>query len=315
VVVGPLTVGGPERPVLEVETPAKIVAARRFSVARSLIWKAHFFVENLAAEYRGSWDETRDSALLRLRFALRRRDAPRMQRTMPHDAASPPRRSKRPLTYYQNVCDPLISLDVSPRTRCYSWAVPHISERNSEELSDDAYDEDTLELEPISEQNLSSLRAAEEDRVTAIASEPQRSSPPPVLAPTPNAAQTRRSGPVHSRLLMSVAGILALSVAIAKWATNHHARDVDFAVPTAAPTVPVSSFAADMATKAAPSAIDATETITPPGPTVKFRNPFDASEVFEFPPGTTQMEARHAVRETLLQRARESTRRHGRRHQ
>lgn len=194
---------------------------------------------------------------------------------------------------------------MSPRSRCYSQAVPNISERDSEELSDNAYDEDTLELEPISEQKLSSLRAAEEDHVTAIASEPQRRPPLPVLAPTLNAAQTRRSWPVHSRLLMSVAGTLALSAAIAKWATNQHAGDVDLAVPTASPNVPVSNFAADTASEAAPPAIDATEAITPPGPALKFRNPFDASEVFEFPPGTTQMEARHAVRETLLQRARE----------
>jgi hypothetical protein len=37
----------------------------------------------------------------------------------------------------------------------------------------------------------------------------------------------------------------------------------------------------------------------------RFTNPFDASEVFEFPPGTTQDAARESVAETLLQRARE----------
>jgi hypothetical protein len=183
--------------------------------------------------------------------------------------------------------------------------VPDISERGSKEFSDDAYDEDTLELEPISEQKLSSLRAAEEDHAMAIASEPQRSPPSPVLAPTANAAQTRRSRPVHSRLLMSVAGILALSAAIAKWATNRHDGYVDLAVPAASSSVPVSNLSADTASEAAPPAIAATEAITPPGPAVKFRNPFDASEVFEFPPGTTQKEAWDAVRETLLQRARE----------
>jgi len=36
-----------------------------------------------------------------------------------------------------------------------------------------------------------------------------------------------------------------------------------------------------------------------------FANPFDASEVFEFPPGTTEDAARESVAETLLQRARE----------
>ncbi len=157
----------------------------------------------------------------------------------------------------------------------------------------------------MSEQKLSSLRAAEEDHVTAIASEPQRSPPPPVLAPTSNAAQTRRSWPVHGRLLMSVAATLVLFAAIAKWATNDRAGDVALEMPTASPNVPVSNLSAELASEAAPSAIDATGAIAPPGPAVKFRNPFDASEVFEFPAGTTQMEARHAVRETLLQRARE----------
>jgi hypothetical protein len=224
---------------------------------------------------------------------------------MPHDTASPARRSNRPLTYSQNVVIPSLSLDVSARSRCYSRAVPNISERDSEELSDHAYDEDTLELEPISEQKLSSLRAAEEDHVMVIAREPQRSPPPPVLAPTANAAQTRRSWPVHSRLLMSVAGILALSAPIAKWATNRHDGGVDWAVPAASSNAPVSNLSADAGSEAAPPAIAATEVITPPGPTVKFRNPFDASEVFEFPPGTPQMEAWDAVRETLVQRARE----------
>jgi hypothetical protein len=38
---------------------------------------------------------------------------------------------------------------------------------------------------------------------------------------------------------------------------------------------------------------------------VLFRNPFDRAEVFEFPAGTTQSEARDAVAEILMQRARE----------
>ena len=38
---------------------------------------------------------------------------------------------------------------------------------------------------------------------------------------------------------------------------------------------------------------------------VTFTNPFDASEVFQFPSGTSETEARHSVAELLLQRARE----------
>lgn len=36
---------------------------------------------------------------------------------------------------------------------------------------------------------------------------------------------------------------------------------------------------------------------------VRFKNPFDAQEVFEFPPGTSDAEARDAVAKLLLQRA------------
>jgi hypothetical protein len=44
--------------------------------------------------------------------------------------------------------------------------------------------------------------------------------------------------------------------------------------------------------------------VTPDVP-VRFKNPFDASEVFEFPAGTSWTEMRDAVAELLSQRARE----------
>jgi hypothetical protein len=40
-------------------------------------------------------------------------------------------------------------------------------------------------------------------------------------------------------------------------------------------------------------------------PPVRVTNPFDASEVFEFPAGTTRAEARALMNEMLMQRARE----------
>ena len=46
----------------------------------------------------------------------------------------------------------------------------------------------------------------------------------------------------------------------------------------------------------------------PPPPAaepVRFKNPFDRSEVFEFPPGTSLAEARQAVAELLTERARD----------
>jgi hypothetical protein len=59
--------------------------------------------------------------------------------------------------------------------------------------------------------------------------------------------------------------------------------------PTTAPEAPTSA--------PAPSAA--------PDVPVRFKNPFDASEVFEFPAGTSQIEVRDAVAEVLSQRARE----------
>jgi len=42
---------------------------------------------------------------------------------------------------------------------------------------------------------------------------------------------------------------------------------------------------------------------TPQAPPVRYANPFDPSEVFEFPAGTSRAAAREAVAEMLLQRA------------
>jgi hypothetical protein len=41
------------------------------------------------------------------------------------------------------------------------------------------------------------------------------------------------------------------------------------------------------------------------GPPVTFTNPFDATEVFQFPSGTSESEARQSVAELLMQRARD----------
>jgi hypothetical protein len=43
----------------------------------------------------------------------------------------------------------------------------------------------------------------------------------------------------------------------------------------------------------------------PPGEPIRFKNPFDRSEVFEFPPGTSPAEARQAVAQLLMERARD----------
>lgn len=59
----------------------------------------------------------------------------------------------------------------------------------------------------------------------------------------------------------------------------------------------------------APTPVAAAPEVSPPPPppaeAVRFKNPFDHSEVFEFPPGTSPAEARQAVAELLMERARD----------
>lgn len=55
--------------------------------------------------------------------------------------------------------------------------------------------------------------------------------------------------------------------------------------------------------KADPLPLEVPEAVAPALPSVRIRNAFDRSEVFEFPAGTSQEKARAAVAETLRQRA------------
>ena len=63
---------------------------------------------------------------------------------------------------------------------------------------------------------------------------------------------------------------------------------------------------------AAPAPTDASASTLERAP-VRFANPFDATEVFEFPPGTSVEEAREAAAEILINRARGRHFRHERR--
>jgi hypothetical protein len=59
-------------------------------------------------------------------------------------------------------------------------------------------------------------------------------------------------------------------------------------------------------TSAAPlAAVTPASLSEPQGTPVRIKNAFDATEVFEFPPGTTESEAHEAVAELLLSRARD----------
>jgi hypothetical protein len=54
-----------------------------------------------------------------------------------------------------------------------------------------------------------------------------------------------------------------------------------------------------------PLSSSASKTALPEDSPTRFANPFDASEIFEFPPGTTEDDARESVAQILFERARE----------
>jgi hypothetical protein len=134
-------------------------------------------------------------------------------------------------------------------------------------------DEDTIELE---------LSADEMRRLSRAAKEAQASSP--------IAAGIRRFRlwPItFAAALVGVAAIIA-------WRPSPPPRIVPRIVPTAA-------------VAGTPPAASAPAVLEPPPepqrPPVRVKNPFDATEVFEFPAGTTKAEARQKIAELLLQRA------------
>jgi hypothetical protein len=143
----------------------------------------------------------------------------------------------------------------------------------------DAECENTIELEFSGEQ-VSALSRAD----AAIGPNPI-----PVSSaekPLPNAPEDQRGA--RAALVLGISAASVLLGGIAYIATTR-ARPVDISANT-------------VARSAAPEAAPA------PPPTdnapVRFTNPFDAAEVFEFPAGTSATEARHAVADLLLQRAR-----------
>ncbi len=70
------------------------------------------------------------------------------------------------------------------------------------------------------------------------------------------------------------------------------------------PDLPVRTFASTVPQQ--PDAVaEPIQVVAPELPPVRFKNPFDKTEVFEFPAGTTRAEARDAVAEILRQRAQE----------
>jgi hypothetical protein len=134
----------------------------------------------------------------------------------------------------------------------------------------------------------------------------------PPRAPAPARAPNRRSGLAY--VLLATAGVILLvaSVTIA-YQLGARTRPAADAAPAVAPAQNISAPVKDATPDPTRPATQPVPTLSPPpaliedaiARPVRFRNPFDANEVFEFPPGTSYTEARDAVAAKLLKRAQE----------
>ena len=146
--------------------------------------------------------------------------------------------------------------------------------------------DDTIEAELTGEQELALSRAAEAARATACTD----GSGPVLSVPEYESFASRRTTRVDfvCNLTLAVAG-LGIAVAFLWPVSVRH-------LPAPAPAV----------TRAAPlPEVAQAGRSVPQGAPVRIENAFDATEVFEFPDGTTASEAREAVAELLLSRARD----------
>ena len=143
---------------------------------------------------------------------------------------------------------------------------------------------DTLELE-LGPQEMVALTRAGVRRQGATSSIDPPALPSPIKSPV--ARDLNR---------VSVQIAVALALALAELGGVWELSSVsDGPVVTGAATAEVNVPAAKPSSPLAPAE----------RPRVRFTNPFDASEVFEFPPGTSKTEAHDAVADLLLQRARD----------
>lgn len=155
-------------------------------------------------------------------------------------------------------------------------------------LARDIHDEDTVELQLTPAQLAGLTQAAAE--ATAV--------PVPVPLPKPVTRNRRRR--------TFTVGMTALVVALAVAVTVAHRPRAPATQPALSPppAAPVRAPAPPPRGRSLVAAQRAATEPAPAPPPVKFRNPFDRSEVFEFPAGTSYEDARGQVAQLLLDRAR-----------
>jgi hypothetical protein len=130
------------------------------------------------------------------------------------------------------------------------------------------------------------------ESVIATATE-SRSEPVP-QGLSDQSAKPASSGP-SSLLYVALSAGVAIAAVAAFVIVSRHSAAPEQAVRTFVTTVPQRPDAL----------VETDEAPAIEGPPVRFANPFDRSEIFEFPPGTTRAEARDAVADILMQRAQE----------
>jgi hypothetical protein len=171
---------------------------------------------------------------------------------------------------------------------------------NAQAMISPAIGDDTIELELTPEQLLELSQAAElagepvAPADIAAAAEPSRIFPAvsplrPLFEPSPSSHNRRW----HQTPIAKMAGATIVYIAFAWWSACQIAEQPHRPATVAArPTVVVIPPAAPLIA-------------VPAQPAVQVTNPFDVTEVFEFPPGTSDAESREKVAQILLQRARE----------
>jgi hypothetical protein len=161
-------------------------------------------------------------------------------------------------------------------------------------------DEDTLEmvLTPA-DMHLLARAAEEQQRAATVAdSTPQATTTDSTLPSMPSqTTRTHNSASLARGALAGVAAGLVIVVAIASLSTARLTTAPKSSPPPQAPKLVAAAPAA------APATPEPSQPAVAAAQPLRFKNPFDKSEVFEFPAGTTLEEARASVADVLRQRA------------
>jgi hypothetical protein len=151
--------------------------------------------------------------------------------------------------------------------------------------------DDTIELELTGQQRRALSEALEAGVATARPDKSALRS-----APEYETFASRRAARIDFICNVTCAVAVLAIAGVFLWPASARHRPVPAAINTA-PLVRV--------TEAAPTVPPAAGPTEPRGAPIRIKNAFDATEVFEFPPGTAKSEARQAVAELLLSRARD----------